>query len=723
MLRGKENPFQERALFYLGESYDALGKDSRALESMRQLLAKYPLSGYAGLARLQMGRSWKRLGRWPAARDCFEKISAQYDGKPVAGWARVELANRYRADGDTAKVVALLTSMTSQPTNPLKPGELELWLANSLHLMGRNDEARSWYDKASDKTVSDAIRERALFGKAKMLSLRGDQAGAMELYEALLTQYASGSMAGWARVALARLKMEGGDAKGARKLAAEVSTKDAGRLAQARDFLMCQIAWEEKDYASAVTLYRKFLAFYPWSPYADSIRYSIALALFHSGKYAEAIAAAEESLAIGKSSPINRRAMLLKGDALNRLSRTQDAIAQYRMVMQEYAQDPKQDELLLRLGECLTQMKRWDEAVPVWEKLVQGFGQSRWAPLALFRLGLIRVELGDYSKAAHYFHEAAEKSPQGIVGEQARYQEGSALHKLGKFDQALVAYQRLLQIVPQGAGGTMREKAGAEMAWTLAAAFRDKEAAEIFQMFLKEFPSSPVVPQALFWLGQERLGQNDFAASAALFEKLLRDYPQSDLADDALFCSALGLARSGRHEESNAMFQKLLAQYPLSDLRWDVLFACADNEAAMKHYARAIAQFSSLLAEQPRSPRAPVAHLRMGDCYFARGDFRQALGIYSRWEDASDDAIAAQARFKKAIVREALGDREMAKQDLLGVFYAPTPVAPWAGKAGLKLGEMLEREGRAADAQILYEKLGTLAGEEGATARAKKVAP
>ncbi len=718
ILRAPENPFQERALNFLSQSYYSSGKDLLAIESARQLLKKFPLTGFAGSARLGIAKSYRRTGRQSEALRALEKMAKDFAGKDIWGWAIVEQASIYQQANNLDKVVDLLSGVSESKSNPLKPGELELWLADTLSRLGRDREALTLYDSALGQASSDLVRQRATFNKARSQRILRDVPGAKSSYKNLLKRYAHSYSARLARLGMARLALDNAEVETARKILAQIPALSAeDRIQQEASLLRADAALMAKEYNNAIFLYWQFLHAYVRIPCADAARYKIALCYFYLGKYEECARTALDALSLPQpgAPKIRYRIMLIMGDAQSMLERWPEAALIYRRILKQFDEDNAADEIFYRLGYVLYEQQQWAQASLPFEQIVEQHAQSRWMPMALYRLGWIAFRLGEYIKAANYFHELAQKFPQDVYAEQALFQEAACLYRLGNFASAQEAYETLLKNYPKG---ELRERAMLESAWTLANGGRDKEAAETFEGFGKEFPASPLAPQAWFWLGQARLAQGDFSVALGYFDRILKEQPKSELADDALFCSAITLARWGRHQESNELLQKLSAKDPSNDFYEDALFAMADNEAALKHYGRAVSLFSRALSEAAGDPmHEHAATLRIADCYFAKGEFKQSLAWYSKLENIPDKGIEAQARFKKSICLEALGAWDQTKDELMHLLYEQDMPRPWTDKAALKLGEIFQREDRNADALVLYEKLSKQAGEEGEMAR------
>ena len=106
------------------------------------------------------------------------------------------------------------------------------------------------------------------------------------------------------------------------------------------------------------------------------------------------------------------------------------------------------------------------------------------------------------------------------------------------------------------------ENRAIEAAYAWVQAGNNVNAAKAFQDFLKKYPDSVHVPNALYWLGGAQAGLKDHKGAVLSYERMLGDYPKSAKAADAM----LGMALSQQQLKQTAAAQKtlkqLIAKYP-----------------------------------------------------------------------------------------------------------------------------------------------------------------
>jgi tol-pal system protein YbgF len=90
-------------------------------------------------------------------------------------------------------------------------------------------------------------------------------------------------------------------------------------------------------------------------------------------------------------------------------------------------------------------------------------------------------------------------------------------------------------------------------------------AVEAFRAFLKDYPASPLVPNAHYWIGISYANLKDYPHALAAQHELLAKHPQSAKAPDALLAIAAIQAEQGQAAQARNTLEDLIARYPASD--------------------------------------------------------------------------------------------------------------------------------------------------------------
>ena len=91
------------------------------------------------------------------------------------------------------------------------------------------------------------------------------------------------------------------------------------------------------------------------------------------------------------------------------------------------------------------------------------------------------------------------------------------------------------------------------------------EAVTAFQLFMRNFPKSTLVPSAQYWIGNSLYAVRDFRGAIAIQRQLVSQYPESAKASDALLNIASAQGELGDLQGSRATMQEVVAKYPSSE--------------------------------------------------------------------------------------------------------------------------------------------------------------
>ncbi|HEV2443782.1 MAG TPA: tol-pal system protein YbgF [Steroidobacteraceae bacterium] len=86
-----------------------------------------------------------------------------------------------------------------------------------------------------------------------------------------------------------------------------------------------------------------------------------------------------------------------------------------------------------------------------------------------------------------------------------------------------------------------------------------------FQGFLKQYPSSPLAPNAEYWLGEAHYVNQDFAAAGSDFQTVLDNWPSSGKAPDAMLDLANTQLAQGKTTKGRATLRQVMSQYSGTD--------------------------------------------------------------------------------------------------------------------------------------------------------------
>jgi len=156
---------------------------------------------------------------------------------------------------------------------------------------------------------------------------------------------------------------------------------------------------------------------------------------------------------------------------------------------------------------------------------------------------------------------------------------------------------------------------------------RYDEAIESFQHLIEEFPGSPYVGDAYFWIGESFFQKEDIQHAYQNFLVTSKSYPMSSYADYAIYSLGWISFIQKRFHKAVDFFKQGVYSYPHSPVRGPMLFWYAETSVQINDYDKAKSFFETFLGENPKSPLRGPALFETGKILFLSKDYKQAIDM------------------------------------------------------------------------------------------------
>lgn len=659
-----EGPARVRALFFLAESYNQLGRGEDAVVTYRRILDTHPSSEYVRPSHYGLGWvyfnqndfrpaarafadarrgatdslamkatyheavSHDRLGDRSQAASLYRSLVETWPQSRYADDAQYELGLlQYEREDYSAAAASFRQVVRTYPGSD-RVGDAYYWLGNAQLADRELDAALEAYSRAIDRDAApDSLRHEVQFQKAWALYENGRFDQAAPAFTALSESAAR--------------HQRGRDAL----FWAADSHFQSGRLDRARQLLL------------------RYTDRYPDGRHAAAAQYALGWTYFKQQRYEPAARAFQRFLQDYRGAdagiPYRQDARLRLADCYYAMKRYDDAVETYRRVDGEGA-----DYALFQTGQALNFAGRPDEAVRTLRRLVDRYPDSRWREEALYRIGYVHFQQQDYAAAREAYREVIQRYPDDALAAQAQYGIGDAYYNAGDMNQAVTAYRRVLERHPDS-------------------------------------PTATEAASSLFF-ALSALGQDDRAQS--VIDSIAAANPDADIVDELRFRRAETAYQSGATDRALGLFQQFVrtssnaSLLPEAYYYLGVIYADRDQPTEARNYLR------QLVDRFPNSDRRGEAALRLGDLNLDREQYESALDAYRSAAESPrvDEALQAQARYGQSVALLQLGRPNEAEQLLQGILDE-TRSGPLQASAQLGLARIYERQGRVGDATRLYQ--------------------
>ncbi len=428
----RKSPAAPLAVLQLAALHREENRPAEAEKVLAEARRRYESPGsidpaVAGQLKFHHAVALAEAGRGADARPLFDEVFRQADGKPVAAEAALRSGQVLVADarkqldaarqqvqqagGDDKNKAAARQALDKARTNLKAAAEGLTRRADDLkdRLPASEARARLYYESAwAWRAIAAAADPEKEGGKPPA------DAGLVQAraaYEQVVEQFKELAMAVDARLELAELTADAGDAKAAVKL-----LKDA-------------LEAEPTDKPTPADT-------------ADRVRLRLGAALAAAGDPTGA-AAQFDAVAGNPKSPQLAQALYRAGEArllANDFAGAVDKLKVFRDKPEFHNRDGVSDRAMLRLGQALVGLKQYDPARQAFETLLQRFGpQNALAPDARYGLGTVLLAQAKYDEAAKAF-EAVAAASQRQVAAQAQLQIGQCRMAQKKYAAAAGAF-------------------------------------------------------------------------------------------------------------------------------------------------------------------------------------------------------------------------------------------------------------------------------------------
>ncbi len=614
------------ATFFRGEALVQLGQPAEAEPCFNEVLRRWPDSRMVPQAMFRRGESAYLAGHDKTAHSALEQFVTKYPSDARNAYALVYLAETTLAEGDAAAAQRLFTqAMEAYPRGPLA-AECRLGLGKANEALGSVDDARQTYqtlagapgplsdearyrlgmlestagsyeeavqaltalvERAGDKAVDPALVERAATAQGWALYKLERFAEAESCLAAAVERDAANEEAQY-YLGLARAGAEHWEAAVAPLERVERQAGDPARTTQARAALaICYgRAGRMED---ARTVYTALISSAPPPELANATTYWLAEAVL--AKDPVWAARLFESLTKEGATP-EYAAKALAGLAWSQLEHS-DAIgsaATFDRLLRTYPDDPRASEAALVRGQTLEMLDQPDPALAMYELIVEKYAGSKQYRDALWKAA--RLE-----------------------------------HRLSRLQQAEAHYRRLSEIEPAfGQYDTLLY----DWSLVLAELKREDEAAEVLERLRRDWPHSPLAPDATYQLAERALAAKNYELAVSLAHEVTVLEPAAKILPEALYLEGrVALARESWTDVA-APLSRLVLECPDSPLVLAAKYWQAEASYRQREYVRAGEEFAELDGQTAGHTEKWLAMIPLRQA--------QSLGQQNRWAEALEIA-------------------------------------------------------------------------------------
>ncbi len=664
---------------------------AEAIEEYERYLTEYPSTAQAPLAWYRLGKAASAAKQYDKALNAFEKVE-ELTPEP------------------TQRVEALLSK-----------GEI-------LYFLKRFDEAETVLGLLLKGQNPSDLQSRALYYLGKVQQSKGQMESAAQQYKKLIKTFPDSPLLPFARYQLAFVYLEQQDTENAAiEFSAVANNTQADKeLRMESRFRAAEIYDKIGWFSAAIGAYEQLRTDFPQSTYARRADYGYAWALYHAGKYPEAIVAAQAFEKAYPDAPHLAGIAYLRANCLQQQKQYEQAQQTYQAIRENYPDSPFAVRAQYKTAWVLF-LK--GDGTAAKEEVTAFLQRQKDSPLigdAAFLLGSILVSEGNFEDAQQEFRLVAEKYPKSEFGAEALYKSAECLGQLGLTDQAAKTFETFAkrypshrltepailragdaqfsaddfaqaveqyqQILARSVDATVEEETLYRLAVTYHNMKDYAKSVETFRTLLEKFAQSPHATEAHLRIGNYILREEKKPAQALeSYQAVIQNTTASpELLARALRGAALAHYEQKHHDEAAAAFLRLIRDYPDTKLNEGTYAWLGQHFYDLEKWGEAAQSFEALLANIQDYPAPERVRLKIAECIEKSGDIEKALQQYQTVIDtASQSTKAVEAKYRMACLYETQGKTEEA----FALYEAAANAnnGDLAARARFRLGELYEQ--------------------------------
>lgn len=395
------------------------------------------------------------------------------------------------------------------------------------------------------------------------------------------------------------------------------------------EYWVAEAAAEKGDHEAARAYFLNLAESYPRSEWAPKALYARGRLYLTDNKYDSSSIAFELLKERYPNDPTTRRVGTALGESYYLQGRYEEAISALKNAM-PYLDVDSQAKAVFLMAESYNYLGNFDEASSAYLRYInlkKGTEQER---VAHYGLGWLYHKEKIYHWAADSFAKASAGSDN--IARKALYYKAVNLKLSGQYEKS---FQTFEEFGERFKSGFWVEEAYYEWALSSFEGGRYGDAIEIMLKLIRNEKNLKDPGKVYTFLGEAYFANNEFTRAIQAFEEAERmgDIDPS-LKRQARFQKGWILYRNQAYEQAQPIFESVYAETPNSEIGKEALFWSADSYFKQNQYNAAARRFKIFTENYKEHELMGAALYSLGWSYFMMGDYENAVGPFQLFLDS-----------------------------------------------------------------------------------------
>jgi TolA-binding protein len=257
------------------------------------------------------------------------------------------------------------------------------------------------------------------------------------------------------------------------------------------------------------------------------------------------------------------------------------------------AREDLRAEALMSAAVALNAVSKKDEALDALRRGIEMAKSPEIKRKGEFDFAQYLLDIGRLEQGIPLIKQYISASPTNPLAGAAQLKLAQALLENSKFKESVDEFQHYLETFTNVAG---QAEAHAGKGWALSGEGRHAEAAGAFMKGYGLFAEGPKKEQCLFKVGDAYFANNQFKLALETYERFVKEYPSSKIVPNAYYQIAESMARGGQPAEAEAMYREVSVKYPSSPFAEESLLRIAELRAGQGKWIDAVEGFGRVMS-------------------------------------------------------------------------------------------------------------------------------
>lgn len=333
------------------------------------------------------------------------------------------------------------------------------------------------------------------------------------------------------------------------------------------------------------------------------------------------------------------------------------------------------------------------------------FKKGLWVEEAYYEWAISSFEAGDYDTAIEVLLNVVRNGDELKNPGKIYTMLGESYFANGEYTRASQAFEEAEQITD--IDPSLRRQARFQKAWILYRNQAYEQAQPIFEAIYAEIPTSKLGAEALFWSADSYYKLEQYVDAAKRFKLFVENFPEHEMIGAARYSLGWSYFKIGEYEQAVGPLENFIANYnppPIALYPYDVdtQLRLGDAYYALGDYRNAITYYKKAIGAEPGGDYAMFqvanSYYRSNRTFEAVSNFRRMLRIYPF------SRLREQAQYNVAYIYLNTSNYSQAVEEFQTVIRR-YPGTDWAARAQYNIGDAFYNAGEYKGAIDAYKQV------------------